>query len=242
MNLAIDIGNTFTKIALFDNNVLKSYVISEKVMDAIHLANSEEVDHIMICSVGKDINHYLNLIENKERIMVLNQGCKLPFKLNYNTPETLGVDRIAAIAGGMQLYPNTNLLVLDLGTCITYDFIDAKSIYQGGAISPGMVMRFKALNQYTAKLPLISNPGDNISVLGKSTTECLESGVVNGLIAELNYQIDFYKSKYDNVQVVICGGDAKYFETKLKEDFVLCAELVMLGLNNILQYNNATNA
>lgn len=241
MNLAIDIGNTFTKTALFDNNVLKSYVISEKVMDAIHLANSKEVDHIIICSVGKDINHYLNLIENKDRIMVMNQGGKLPFELNYKTPETLGVDRIAAIAGGLNLYPNTNLLVIDLGTCITYDFIDDKSIYQGGAIAPGMVMRFNALNQYTAKLPLIVSPSDNIDFVGKTTHECLVSGVVNGIIAELEFQIRTYNKRFDNLKIIICGGDANFFKTKIESKVEVCLELVMLGLNNILRYNNAAN-
>lgn len=241
MNLAIDIGNTFTKTALFKNDELVSYVVSEKVMDAIHLANHQDVSKVIICSVGKDISHYLNLVENKSRIIILNKDTKLPFELNYNSPMTLGVDRIAAVAGGIQMFPKTNLLVIDLGTCITYDFIDSESIYQGGAISPGMVMRFKALNEYTAKLPFINSPSEKIGFIGKSTDECLEFGVINGIIAELDLQIRTYYKSFENLKVLICGGDANFFKTKLESEVTVCLELVMLGLNNILQYNNATN-
>jgi type III pantothenate kinase len=241
MNLAIDIGNTLTKTALFNNTKLESYLVSEKVMDAIHLANSQEVEQIIISSVGKEINHYLNLIENKDRIMVLDGESRLPFTLDYDNRFTLGVDRIAAVAGGLHVYPHTNLLVIDMGTCVTYDYIDDKAIYRGGAISPGMQMRFKALHQYTAKLPYITNPSSHIDVIGKSTMQCLESGVINGLLAELKFQIQAYRSQFENLQVIICGGDAVYFNTILKEDIVLCSELVMLGLNSILQYHNASN-
>ena len=240
MNLAIDIGNTFTKTALFDNKELVSYVVSEKVMDAIHLANRQDVTSIIISSVGKDISHYLNLIENKERIRVLDGTCNLPFTLNYESQGTLGVDRVAAVAGGLYLFQNTNLLVIDLGTCVTFDFIDKNKVYQGGAISPGMQMRFKALNQYTAKLPLITNPTETVELIGKTTTQCLESGVINGLVAEINFQIEAYQNQFEKLQVIICGGDATFFTPKINKDVLLCSELVMLGLNSILQYNNAS--
>lgn len=240
MNLAIDIGNTFTKTALFNNKELVSYVVSEKVMDAIHLANRQDVTSIIISSVGKDISHYLNLIENKERIRVLDSTCNLPFTLNYESQGTLGVDRIAAVAGGLYLFQNTNLLVIDLGTCVTFDFIDKNKVYQGGAISPGMQMRFKALNQYTAKLPLITMPSETVEVIGKTTIQCLESGVINGLVAEINFQIEAYQNQFEKLQVIICGGDATFFIPKINKDVLLCSELVMLGLNSILQYNNAS--
>lgn len=241
MNLAIDVGNTFTKTALFHNDELVSYLVSEKVTDAIRLANQDQVKQIIIASVGTDISHYLNLIENRDRITVLDKETILPFNINYDNRTTLGVDRIAAVSGGLRLFPKRNLLVIDMGTCVTFDFIDQHNTYQGGAISPGMHMRFKAMHQYTAKLPLINVPSDTINVLGKSTQECLESGVVHGLIAEIDYQIRVYKKIYDNLQVIVCGGDATFFEKKISEDILLCQELVMLGLNSILQYNNAAN-
>jgi type III pantothenate kinase len=241
MNLTIDIGNTYTKTALFKNEELVSYVVSEKVMDAIHLANSDEVKNVIISTVGKDISHYYNLIEKKDKILVLSSETQLPFQLNYNSSSTLGVDRIAAVAGGICLFPNENLLVIDLGTCITYDFIDQNAIYQGGAISLGIQMRFKALNQYTARLPLIAEFTEEINLTGKTTQECLTSGVILGLVAEINFQIESYKTLYSNLKVIICGGDAIFLNTKINTDVTVCSELVMIGLNSILQYNNDSN-
>jgi len=166
----------------------------------------------------------------------LDTSTLLPITLNYKTLETLGKDRIALAVAAAQLYPHKNVLIIDAGTCITYDFIDKHKEYQGGSISPGIQMRFKALNTFTDKLPLI-NPTDNVELLGKSTSESISSGVMNGVYSEIDGIIDKYKINFPDIEVILTGGDIIYFDKKLKNNIFANSNLVLKGLNMILDYN-----
>jgi type III pantothenate kinase len=160
----------------------------------------------------------------------------LPIKILYATPQTLGVDRIAGSCGALQLFPGKNTLVIDAGTCITYDFTDSSKQYYGGSISPGLKMRFQAVHTFTARLPLVS-PAENPELIGNSTETSIQSGIVNGTVAEIDGIIDRYRQKYPDLQVILCGGDGPFFENKLKASIFASPDLVLIGLNSVLIHN-----
>ena len=146
------------------------------------------------------------------------------------------MDRIASACGAFQLFPRENTLSIDAGTCITYEFTDADGNYRGGGISPGLNMRFKAVHTFTAKLPLISAK-QNAPLVGNTTETSIQSGVINGLIAEIDGIIDRYQREFGAVRVILCGGDTRFFENQLKASIFASPELVLIGLNSILNYN-----
>jgi type III pantothenate kinase len=235
-SLSIDFGNTSIKAGLFDNNVLIDNFRSISQVDILKIANENQDYQIILCSVGISPLHFINLIENKSRLLILDVNTKLPITNNYETPETLGLDRLAAAIGINSLFPNENYLVIDTGTCITYDIIDKNAIYQGGNISLGLTMRFKALAQFTSKLPMLK-PEDYPTMIGKNTKNAILTGVIEGIIGEIHWFINKYRSIYPDLKIAICGGDAIFFETKIKEHIFAAPELVLIGLNRILQYN-----
>jgi len=234
MNLIIDFGNTRTKAAIFSENKL---IIKEDNADIAlikQLKSTHQPDHTIISSVSiseEEVRSHFG-----EEAIVLNHQLPLPFSLLYKTPETLGLDRIAAVAGAKFLQPDKNCLVIDAGTCITYDLLDEKGVHHGGGISPGIKMRFKALNTFTANLPLVEH-SENTSLVGQTTKESIESGVIYGIIGEINEIIRMYNHKFADLQIIMCGGDSKFFEKKLKANIFASPELVLTGLNRILLYN-----
>ncbi len=165
----------------------------------------------------------------------LNPETLLPINKNYETPETLGSDRIAGAVGANFLFPNQNCLIIDMGTAIKYDYVSADGTFQGGIISPGKRIRFEALHTFTKRLPLVEAT-EIPDLIGKSTITCIQSGVVNGIIAEVNGMIENYKNLGD-CQVILCGGDAPFFESRIKKPTFANSNLVLIGLNRILQYN-----
>jgi type III pantothenate kinase len=186
----------------------------------------------------KDIPSWLQELVSKHiPLIILNAETPLPIKLNYLTPKTLGADRIAAVVGAHSLHPQKNILVIETGTCITYDFIDADGIYQGGGISPGIHLRFSALHNFTEKLPLVTAIGD-AALIGKSTESSIQSGVINGIIAELQGIISSYESNYENLTVILSGGDLEYFDKNLKNNIFAVPNIVLTGLNIILELND----
>jgi type III pantothenate kinase len=238
MQLVIDFGNTLAKAALFEGEQMIQLFKNIDHIQLIKLANENINAQIMMSSVNQNATHIINLIENKERITRLDHNTKIPIKNLYLSPETLGMDRLAAAVGANKIFQNHNCLVIDAGTCLTYDYINANSEYLGGSISLGLQMRFRALNQFTSKLPLILvEQIIEPDLIGRKTNEAIVSGVFLGIVNEINGIIDHYHSRFDNLKVLLCGGDHTFFESRIKHPIFAHPELVLLGLNRILLYN-----
>lgn len=236
MNLAVDIGNTNTKYGLFVKNELKEVLNTTVGIEAI--LGSYKIKHAIISKTGSNHEIELALKERKVNTQVLSRDLKLPLEILYETPETLGADRIAGSVAAKGLHPDNNVLKIDFGTCITYDFIDVKNHYLGGAISPGMMMRFKALHNYTAKLPLVDPMQyKSFELTGTDTATSILSGVVNGIKMELEGIIKDYDQRFGNLKLVATGGDAGLFVTLLKSEIFARPYLVLEGLNRILNFN-----
>ncbi len=240
MNLVIDIGNSRTKFSLFNRGeVLITVPVDEFLPQHIDVLKNEHpsLDKVILSSVREYPESLKSALQNKfETFIELNAETRLPIENLYSSKDTLGKDRIAAAVGANDLYPDTNVLVIDAGTAITYDLINEKNQYLGGNISPGLEMRFKALHQFTNKLPLIQQ-NDLNKLYGTTTEEAVRAGVQNGFIYEVEKTIEMFKVFYSNLKVIITGGDAIFFDKKLKNSFFVHFNLVALGLNSILEYN-----
>src|SRR6478609_8422396 len=236
MNLVIDYGNSSAKVGIFDHHELVRKEVFTKPGLLQNFLENFSADYIIVSSVTTDASLVSVWAKQVKEKYILTHALPLPIKNGYATPMTLGVDRIAGVCGAHQLFPNRNALVIDLGTCVTYDFIDKESVFLGGGISPGLSMRFEAVHAFTAKLPLVQMV-ENASLIGNSTETCIQSGVLNGMIEELNGIISRYQEKFDDLQVILCGGDARFFENKVKGSIFALPELVLSGLNSILIYN-----
>lgn len=235
MNAALDIGNTQVKIGYFNRDDLMEMrqVAYDNLLSAI---SERPIQNIILSSVKNLDPQVLGFLkESCENLLILESTMPLPITINYATPETLGVDRIAAAVGSIA-YGHGNKLIIDIGSCITIDLLDKQKVFQGGLISPGMNMRLKAMHQFTDRLPLVElQPNQNL--IGKSTRECLISGAVNGTIAEISQIIRLYVQQFDDLEVIICGGDAVFFENKLEIDTFVVPNLVLEGINSILRFN-----
>ena len=193
--------------------------------------------YLAFISAVRDVPEELTaLLKNKLQVIYLDHRMKLPFENQYKSKETLGLDRAAGVAGAHFLFPNEHILVIDAGTCITFDILTSEGVYLGGSISPGISMRFKALNKFTGRLPLIEDKR-KISLIGDTTEASILSGVYNGILGEVELQVRLYKEKFGNVKVVITGGDLDFFESNLKLEIFAQPNLVLYGLNKILDYN-----
>ncbi|MBX2941479.1 MAG: type III pantothenate kinase [Cyclobacteriaceae bacterium] len=236
MNLVIDYGNSRIKAGLFKQaNLTQQFSFEEDTKFYEWLAQIR-VENVIISSVARQTNDLLKKINSDGKIIVMSQSLPLPIIIKYTTPETLGVDRIAAACGAFDIMPNKNCLVIDLGTCINYEFVDEHANYHGGAISPGIKMRFQAMHTFTARLPLVKL-NEHTPLTGNSTESCMQSGVANGVLAELDGIIERYEKKYPTMGVILCGGDAPFFENKLKHPIFVAPNLVLSGLNRILLHN-----
>ena len=166
-------------------------------------------------------------------LVILDENTPLPIKNLYETPATLGKDRLAAAVGARAIFPGKNVLSIDAGTCITYDFLTKDGEYLGGSISPGIRMRFRAMHAFTGRLPLVE-PEDFTGLIGKTTAESLLSGVINGVCEEIKGLIARYNEQYEDLTAVITGGDHEYLHNKLKINIFAVPDLVLPGLNEIL--------
>jgi len=240
MNLVIDIGNTRTKFSVFNRGeVLITVPVDEFKPEHIGILQNEHPDlKKVILSAVKDYSPELKtaLQHHFERFIELDTDTLLPIENLYKTPETLGKDRIAAAVGGVDLYPETNLLIIDAGTAITYDIVNSKGQFLGGNISPGIDMRFKALHHFTDKLPMVKQQPLN-KLFGTTTEEAIIAGIQNGVVFEVDRAIDTFKEFYKNLKVIITGGNANFFDNKLKNSFFVHFNLIAMGLNRILEYN-----
>lgn len=245
MNLVIDIGNTLAKTAIFSGKEPASFSSFEKftLRDLKELLSKNlAVKNVILSSV---VNHDKNIsefLQSEYNFIQLSHQTKLPIENAYQTPESLGKDRLACAVGANALCPNQNILAIDAGTCIKYDFVNAKNQYLGGGISPGIDMRFKALNQFTDKLPLLSYKQFD-KLIGENTDESILSGVMNGAAEEVRGIIGRYLQQYPDVKVVFTGGFMKFFERIFNisgnENSSIFADsfLVLKGLNQILIFN-----
>jgi type III pantothenate kinase len=235
MHCIIDRGNTKTKIYFFKEDTLKSSfsaINEEEEALASFLSKNKYTKGIF--SSSSDVPLFMDTT----KFLILNKETPLPFTLNYNTPETLGTDRIALAAGAHFLYPQSNCLVISTGTCITIDLIDKKSVYQGGIISLGLTIRLEAMHTFTENLPLLRiKKQASFPLIGKSTEESMESGVYNGTISEIDQTISQFKAIYKDLTAIITGGDHKMFELHLKNEIFAQPNLQAIGLNRILLHN-----
>ncbi|MCG8340118.1 MAG: type III pantothenate kinase [Cytophagales bacterium] len=236
MNFVVDLGNTYAKVGIFERTHLVDHQDKLTQEELVHFINQEKPSHLLVSSVNHNTKDILTQLNKEIHAIELTYQTPMPIQLQYQTPETLGVDRIAAAVGAYQLAPGKNCLAIDMGTCITYDFIDAAANYQGGGISPGLSLRLKSLYYHTAWLPLVEiNP--ETPLLGRSTQASIQSGVFCGTLAEIEEIASKYSKRYQNLQVIVCGGDANLFKNKLKIPALIVAELVLIGLNTILNHN-----
>ena len=236
MNLVVDSGNSAAKVGIFDHQSLKEKITFARPEDLRDYVRKVTYRNLLISSVKSDAEVIAGWALNAEKKFILTKDLPLPVKSLYSTPGTLGMDRLAAVCGAYHLFPSRNSLVIDAGTCITYDFIDKSGTYHGGSISPGLQMRFQAVHTFTAKLPLVS-PKADVKLIGDSTETSIQSGVVNGLLAEIEGIIHRYREKYSDLDVILCGGDAGFFENQMKASIFASPELVLIGLNSILIHN-----
>lgn len=240
MNLVIDIGNTFTKVAIFSKNQIvfnNNYdsLTANQLQDLLNKFNIA----CSILSEVKSVEKEIELIlEQETKFIKLNQTTKLPFNNQYTTPKTLGKDRIAGLSAASKLFPNTTILVIDIGTCITFDLIDSSNNYSGGAISPGLDMRLKSLAHFTGKLPLVElNESDVPDFVGDSTENSIKSGVYYGVKNEIEGVIKAYMEQYNGLKIVITGGNAERFDIAPKNRIFADKFFVLKGLNEILNEN-----
>lgn len=237
--LAIDVGNSRSKIGLFqDRDLVQLVTFKNEDLSQNSLLFSEfEINRVIVSSVNEVAEKSLKIETHYSNVLYLNYKTNLPISLGYESPETLGKDRIAAVVGAQKSISSSNLLVIDAGTCITYDFL-TKGVYLGGAISPGIQMRLKAMNDFTNKLPLIDwGRAKRPQTIGKTTITSMLSGTINGIIGEMQGFINDYLKQYPELQTVITGGDANFFEKELKNGIFADPNLVLKGLNEILIYN-----
>ncbi|HEY0741380.1 MAG TPA: type III pantothenate kinase [Chryseosolibacter sp.] len=235
MNLVVDYGNSAAKVGIFDHQTLVEKLAFSSIEGLETFVRQSTAENMIVSSVNEDPEKILSFARAKKKF-VLTPNLPLPITNQYSTPRTLGMDRIASACGAHQLFPGEHALAIDAGTCITYEFLDNDGNYRGGGISPGLAMRFKAVHTFTAKLPLIS-PKQNAALIGDSTETSIQSGVVNGLIAEIEGIVARYQKEFGSVRVILCGGDTRFFENQLKASIFASPELVLIGLNSILNYN-----
>lgn len=235
MNLAIDIGNTLMKWALFDGDRMAGNGTAEASQLA-EVCRSHSWQRGILCATGA--YDLAPLGSMAEALHILSSSSRLPIALDYATPDTLGPDRIAAACGAWKTFPGQNCLVIDAGTCITIDFVDASGVYRGGAILPGIAMKFRALHTFTAKLPLIDNIDADTAILaGRSTRESILAGVLSATRFAVEGFADRYSRDHGQMQVLLTGGDAERLWGSGQLHVPSCSIfpwLVMSGLNEIL--------
>jgi len=238
MNLIVDIGNTSTKLAVYNGKERESVLrINELSCDELEKnLTGRKIERAIISSVKKLPPFILDLISaNIPSVHILSHISRFPFKLDYETIETLGTDRIAAVAGAYNLFPEAEVLIIDAGSAITYDFL-SEGVYKGGNISPGILMRFKALNKFTGRLPLLTLT-DNFSFPGRNTNDAITAGVITGVIYEINEYIRTFEKKETEFKIILTGGEGSYLKDKINHHHTYMPDIVIDGLNNILEYN-----
>lgn len=234
--MVIDSGNSFVKIGIFEKDSLKEKRVLGQGNEVKIFLQNTPAQHILLSSVATDVEQLVSLSKASGQKIILHPRLPLPISNKYASPETLGSDRLAAACGAWKLFPNQDSLVIDVGTCINYEFVSSDGAYHGGAISPGVRMRFDSMHKLTAKLPAVT-PVTPAPLTGDTTVSCLQSGVMNGMLEEIKGIISRYTNDYPGIRVILCGGDAHFFENDLKPSIFVAPDLVLMGLNSILLHN-----
>ena len=239
MNLIVEQGNTMLKIAVFDDDRIAAFV-QKKNSDPsciYELLEQYRPDKGVMSSVIDENEKMIVALKSMlSYFLWVDETTLFPVSIEYETIKTLGKDRIAAVVGAYYLQPRQNALVIDAGTAITYELLEASGVYKGGNISPGLTTRFRSLNRFAQQLPFIEEQAD-MPFIGTSTESAIRAGVVNGIVFEMDGYIDALKSKYGDIFVFLTGGHANYFENRLKNHIFVAPNLVLIGLNKILEYN-----
>ena len=239
MILTIDVGNTRIKGAVFEKDTFLEQFLFEPnaLQNAIEniLIQYPNTSHLVVASVGKLGKEVFLSFSAKVVVHFVSHADDFPFLNAYATPQTLGIDRMVLATGATLRYPNQNRLVIDAGTCVTYDFVSQDDVYLGGAISPGLRLRYESLHNYTAKLPLLESESPDYFI-GNSTANSIHSGVVNGLAHEIDGFIEEYRTRYSNFIIILTGGDAEFLAKRLKNTIFANSNFLLESLNQTFQY------
>ena len=254
MNLAVDIGNTQIKFGLFqEDTLIKVFRYPTEEIKSEHLSlfirslrkEFPDIKKGILCSVVQLNHSFLDEIQFLNPLHVFLSSSRINFSNLYASPDSLGLDRMAAVSGSLVENPSGNSLIINAGTCITYDFINENREYLGGAISPGFGLRSKALHTFTSKLPLIDlRLISDTPYMGKTTTECIQAGIIWAVIHEVKGFIEQYLSDHPGMKIILAGGDANFLDTHLKNTIFAhqikwMPDLVLIGLNRILKIQDA---
>ncbi|MFR9564292.1 MAG: type III pantothenate kinase [Rikenellaceae bacterium] len=239
MNLIVDIGNSRVKAAVMDlNRVIWSGCVAElSELDIELLKGRFDLQRSILCSTRGDMSEAAaQLRQSVGHCLLFDESTPIPIANSYSTPETLGRDRLAAAVGAREISTAENQLIIDMGTAITIDLVTGSGGFEGGTISPGVMIRLRALHDYTAALPLCEPTEQQIDV-ARSTKEAIEQGVMRGVEYEVRGHIAKMMEKWGEIDIIFCGGDAKYFDIQIKNTIFAPNELIFVGLNRILEYN-----
>ena len=243
MQLVLDIGNTLFKTYVFEQNKILSNTANpianwkNSLLETLH--NFPQIDRAIVSDVNTSFSEDLKLILAALDVIHCSTAIKLPFKTLYSPENQLGADRIALIASARLYYPNQEVLVIDLGSCITNDWIDSMGIHQGGGISPGFQMRYKSMHQFSGKLPQLEIEKAK-SPVGRNTKEAMHSGVYFGITNELEGLIDWHRNKIENLTVILTGGDAEMLPKPFKNSIFAHSNFLAKGLKHILDMNTTS--
>jgi type III pantothenate kinase len=236
MNLVIDVGNTRTKVGIFEGAWMRQIKVFASPTAVQEFVQALEIENMIISSVTDEGTALGASVHVRGQRLSLTPSLPIPIQNRYATPHTLGADRLAAACGAWSLYPGEPSLVIDFGTCLNYEFVNALGEYMGGAISPGVAMRFQAMHRMTDRLPL-GEARKDFTLTGNSTMGCLESGVMNGMLEEINGLSARYRRDNPRIRVILTGGDAHFFEKLMNPPIFVAPDLVLTGLNSILLHN-----
>lgn len=239
MNLILDVGNSLLKIALFKKSqLIQKFKFTENYKRNIEdIISKNNVTHSIISNVGRIDDSIINILKESTNLLLVSNQLKFPFKNLYKSKNTLGQDRLALVSAAAFKFPKENVLIVDAGSCITYDFKNNNNEYLGGGISPGILMRFKSLNTFTSNLPLIDF--DSIhQLIGNNTKNSINSGVINGTISEINGIIQQYCEEFKNIRIILTGGDSNFLLKRIKNSIFADQNFLLVGLNKLLEDNS----
>jgi type III pantothenate kinase len=243
MQLVIDVGNTRVKAAVFEQEKMVNFIALGSLNDLLQCSNvvNKNISYCIFVTVIKDIENYITQLRQLFPVLVYEITTPIPIQNLYKTIDTLGGDRLVSVVQANEMFPNSNVLVIDAGTCVKYNFINSKNQFIGGAISPGIPMRYKALNTFTSKLPLLNFNFEYSELIGTSSGENIMTGVQMGAIAEAEGFINHYKETFVDLKIILTGGDAAFFVKQIKSPIFDEPYLLLKGLKNILLYNIKNN-